>query len=78
MTPMTRVFALLVSCAVTPLVFVAAAGVASVPAWLMVLSLAFWAGVVGVSVWQNHFGMRPQPIEVKQPQWSHRAGPRGL
>jgi hypothetical protein len=33
--------------------------------------------VVGVSVWQNHFGMRPQPIEVKQ-QWPHRAGPRGL
>jgi hypothetical protein len=77
---MTRVFALLVSCAVTPLVFVVAAGVATVPAWLMVLSLTFWAGVIGVSVWQNHFGLRPQPVEeIKQPlRWSHRAGPPAL
>jgi hypothetical protein len=77
---MTRVFALLVSCAVTPLVFVAAAGLADVPVWLMTLSLAFWAAVVGALVWQNHFSLRPQPFaEVKQPlRWSHRSGPRGL
>lgn len=74
MTPMTRVFALLVSCAVTPLVFVAAAGLADVPVWLMVLSLTFWAAVVGVSVWQNHFGLRPQPVTEIKPSLSRGSG----
>lgn len=75
MTVMTRVFALLISCVVSPLVFLAAAGLSDVPAWLLVLSLAAWAAVVGALVWQTHFGTRPFD-EIKQPlPWSRRSGP---
>jgi hypothetical protein len=73
MSPMTRVFALLVSCVVLPLVFVAAAGLAHVPIWLLVLSLGIWAVPVGTLVRQS-FGTRLQPFDGIKPPLSRGSG----
>jgi hypothetical protein len=70
---MTRVFALLVTCAVSPLVFLAAAGLAHVPVWLLVLALAIWAVPVGFLVWQS-MGARLQPLDEIKPSLSRGSG----